>query len=205
MLEPTTLPEAVDEYLFSGERWFIDELGEGVVRVLASAALDVRPFTELAHLTGHSPDEPVAVERARTLVLELESADALAAWSEEVDHLIPLPVVEKVLRARRASLGFPGDREIREGDVYWLARLAGDADSEPHLSEPTEVQERMAQMRLSTTETRDTGEYRYAVWSLVLIGYRPEWVWDVTAAARQADKWRLDRALRSSAEVRRRG
>lgn len=192
MLEPSALPAEVDPYLFAGERWFLDEVAEGVARVLAAAALDVRPFTELAHLADHSPHDAEATSRARDLVIELESADALAAWTEEIDHLIPIGALERVLGDRRVSLGFPEPRQIREGDVYWLARVADSTDAEPQLAVPGGLEQRLAELaELPPTER----------WSLALIGYRPYWIWDVTAAARHADKWRLDRAIRSSAGV----
>ena len=121
MLERSLLPDGFDPFAFAGERWFIDEVGEGYVRLLAAAALDPRPFVELAHLTSHESRASRSTKRARTLVVELESADAAAAWTDEVDRLVPVAPLVALLAARKrhGRFGHPAQAAPRRS-AGWL-------------------------------------------------------------------------------------
>lgn len=160
------------------ERWVVDEITEGAVRVLrsrlrASRREDVSPAVEPIV----NALEPAAEEtRAVAIALEALPTDA---WTRETDELVDLVALEALLVGGAqvaAPTGLPVRPELREGDVYWLVRPDRDAvgvvDAEASLRTVDDAAELLATLALDGTQ-----------------------VWDVTAAARQAIKRRYADAL----------
>ena len=113
------------------ERWTIDEIDEGVVRVLRA---DVAPGIELPVTDERLATSREDAEAARAIAIDVEGLPT-HAWTPEREWEVDLPSVTAFLLdgVRRSSPpGLPARVDLREGDVYWvLAPDAGHAN--PHL------------------------------------------------------------------------
>jgi hypothetical protein len=156
------------------ERWTIDELLDGRVRLLTSIALRsdaTKPAWRLPAMLSPGQAASPAPE-ASAVAMEHELAPALQAWTEETAVVVDEAELADFLAGRLERGGLPGTRPLREGDVFWVFVPAA------------------AERRLVVTSASDIGEYREAG-AVVL---------DLTAAARQAAKVRSRRAEAAGSE-----
>jgi hypothetical protein len=161
------------------ERWVIDELLDGEVRVVRSVlreGADEAPrllgVVEARHVT--SADYRAAV---RSVVVDLEAAP-VDDWTPETEVFVDARRLESFLlrgARRSARIGLPAREHLREGDVYWVVQSGAMAGA-------------MAEL-----DQRDLGLEEG-------VGLVQAWkdagaeVWDVTAASRQAVKRLVGRA-----------
>jgi len=148
------------------ERWVIDEIDAGVVRVLRADIAD--------GVTLEVEDDRLARVRddggaAREIAMEIEGLPT-AAWTEEREWQVDVEALGAFLLEgvrRSGPPGLPARVDLREGDVYWV--LAPDTGyANPHL--------------------RDFDEAEGAGPTLARFLDGGGQIWDVTAAARQAIK-----------------
>ena len=151
------------------ERWTIDEIDEGVVRVaVARTEYALDPAVAEAYF------EQADAETLRQAVFEAEDAPPEHIWGDEEAVFLPVPELDKLLRQRTQVRGLPDRRPLREGDVFWVLLLSDDvAESTLRGVSSSELPARAAELKAE--------------------------VWDVTAAARQAAKRSYDRAVRVAA------
>jgi hypothetical protein len=152
------------------ERWTVDEVLEGQVRLLVCEPLDPAVAQRIgAALAIAGADEPAALQ---SVAMELELANDDALWSDEIDRYVPVGALMARLRSRHGKT-LPRARDVREGDVFLVAiadvpsRWRSDADR-PGWWLP---------------DSRDRGVV----------------VLDFTAAARQATKVRYESVLATGA------
>jgi len=153
------------------ERWTIDELAEWTVTLLRSVYRGEIDATDTDDLRRE-----VVISRERDLTSEV--------WSEEDDFVLDRQALARFIGDavdRTHASELPGPRELREGDVYWIA-------SEEPVFEPQ-----------GTIGPEDTKQF--------LAAYRDRsvQVWDVTAAARQAAKVTYFQAIESAEKKKRSG
>lgn len=156
------------------ERWTIDERFDGRVRVLVCRAIGdaapdvVRSLAALPLREDRRGAPGRSFVRETAMTYELASVDA--TWSEETAAFAAEDALSAFLGRRTDKPGLPQNRELREGDVFWVfvpydgPRPGGGRDR---------------WLRAYT----DAGAQ----------------VWDVTAAARQAVKRLYHRAQRTRA------
>lgn len=167
------------------ERWTIDEIGDGIVRVLAARSVAPDAVAPLA--TESRAITPTALgEASRDVVMAIElgtpsptvdgaaedatggvaeQADSASIWTEEQDSVLDVTTVADFL-SEFGELTPAVARPLREADVFWV--VATDAPARP-LSE---------------------GPVRRSETAAVLDAYRAVQpvVHDMTAPARQASK-----------------
>jgi hypothetical protein len=107
------------------ERWTIDEVADGMVRVLVAEARDAAGIQPLMALTAAEPPTaaPSGVRRAalRDAAMRIELRPPREAWGREVDGYVPAAALYAFLRARNRKHGLPRTRPIREGDTFWVS------------------------------------------------------------------------------------
>jgi len=151
------------------ERWTIDEILDGHVRLLVSEALAPRA-DEIVRELGATLDPtevPFDGSALHELAMDHELAPADDAWSDEEAFFFDQEELEELLR-KRVRRQLSANRPLREGDVFWILipRAAGlDARAEAHASNSPRP---------------------YAAAGAVVL--------DLTAAARQASKVKLAKA-----------
>jgi hypothetical protein len=159
------------------ERWTIDEIDEGMARVLVARARAPEEIRAIADRLWGEVDRGGsrrASSALRRLVALIEVRPPLDQWAPEEIHFFGLTDVAPTLAARRGKPGLPGERPLREGDVFWV--LAADEPTALALHTPAGEREVMA-LRLGSFD-----------------------VWDVTAAARQVAKRSYHHAVRMAGE-----
>lgn len=161
------------------ERWTIDEVDEGVVRVLVSRSLvpdELRTISEEVLTPAGGRRSGRATRTAlhqQAMRVELDSSEQ--RWSRERAIFVAQPILEDLLRARGGKPGLPTNRPLREGDVFWILLPAG-----PGMALPPD-----------RGGTLVDGAARVAEYRALKAD-----VWDVTAAARQAAKRNYHHAVR---------
>lgn len=93
------------------ERWTIDELTESTVILLRSVCQQGIDVTDTDDLRGE-----VVISRERGLASDL--------WEEEDDFVLDRQVLAGFIREAvggTPASELPEPRELREGDVYWIA------------------------------------------------------------------------------------
>jgi hypothetical protein len=169
------------------ERWMIDEILEGDVRVLRATLRGNAPEADAVsgYLERDTRDHEDARDPVRELVIGVEAA-SVDVWTPEIETYVDYPRLEAFIlgRATTASpAGLPVRDHLREGDVYWVLTAGEPHESTRHYAaEPTAVQE--------TPNVLDA-------WS-----EEPYEVWDVTAAARQVIKRLYGRAATAEPDER---
>ena len=166
------------------ERWTIDEVDEGIVRVLVSEAADSLALQRIADDILEGVDETTSNrsmrDRLHRAAMAVELVPASEQWSDEGSMFVALRVLAAFLRERVGKPGLPANRPLREGDVFWIILPAGPALDRPPVRGTT----------LGGGAERVTA-YRE----------RQSDVWDVTAAARQVAKREYHRVLEISEDV----
>lgn len=161
------------------ERWTIDEIADGHVRVLAAGARDELALRALTRT--EAADARATADDVRSLVMEAELSRDRTVWGEEAENFFEEGTLATFLNRRReGKAGLPAGRPLREGDVFYVEIPAS------HFT--------------FTSMTR--GEINSVEGEALLSTYE-QWgveVWDVTAAARQASKLAYHRALAASPE-----
>lgn len=179
MTEQTAIREAAQS---AWERWTIDEVDEGIVRVLVSQANDPTELREIVErITGEAEQPPpvrVLRDRLHRAAMAVELAPTEDQWSEEGSMFVMASILEPFLREREGKPGLPTNRPLREGDVFWIL-LPGF---------PLAVPPARGASLAAGAERVVTFQQRHGD------------VWDVTAAARQATKHDYHRALELSEE-----
>jgi hypothetical protein len=176
------------------ERWTVDEVGDGVIRILAARSVNPDEVGPLAARSRAATAPALAEESgAEIMAIELgtgrqpeandesagaERADAESSWTEEQDSVLDAPAVAAFVAQFREQVPGAVARPLRETDVFWV--VAPDVPVRA-LSD--------AGVRRSETE-------------LVLAGYRAVTpvVHDMTAPARQASKVLQHDAIQTSEE-----
>ncbi len=150
------------------QRWTIDEIDLGIVRLaVAEAHVPLESSVAEAEATQARPSE------IRERVFEVEDAEPDVLWGDERVAFMTVDELEPFLKRRAQIRGLPGNRPLREGDVFWVVRPQPQA---------AEAEPRTTVQALARTEMEDVQ------------------VWDVTAAARQVAKRTYDRAVRAAAD-----
>ncbi len=104
------------------ERWTVDEILDGRVRLLTCEALEsiaadgAALLPDLAGLTDASPDKG-AVAGAATAI---ELAPTRETWTDETGVIVDEAELTRLLGTRVSRGGLPGRRPLREGDVFWV-------------------------------------------------------------------------------------
>jgi len=162
--QPVEAPIDPADALALWERWTIDDLADGVARVLVSPAVDLSRWPLTATSLG-STDDTVRARRAaaRSLIMDVEIRPLAESFGEEEPAYVETGLLFKFLRARDRTEGLPGTRPLREGDAFWVTLAAGTGVSPGGANVPL------------------AGRLE----ALQAAGAR---VWDVTAAARAAAK-----------------
>ena len=161
------------------ERWTIDEMLDGRVRLLVSEARGAAAQAAVRALgvTLQNGRGVSVAEVIHALAMDQELALPESTWSTEEAMFVDAEELAALLR-RRVRRHLPGSRPLREGDVFWVL-IPGCDTHAPH-----------ALARL----TSSVEPY---------ISTRPI-VLDLTVAARQASKVRDSRAAVNT-DQRRRG
>lgn len=158
------------------ERWTIDEIGEGVARVLVSTA---RQPSQAAALSEDFLPDTSSSQRRRALrarVMNLELGPPAEMWSDERDVYLPIDQLTSFVRRRGGKPGLPGQRPLREGDVFWVVAYQSAERSVAQARTVPEARELISQYIQADAD-----------------------VFDVTAAARQAAKtWYQSAVQRAS-------
>lgn len=102
------------------ERWTIDEIGEGVARVLISEALMPERAVQMAAESGSQASPAERARALRNTVMELERGRPEELWTDERDVYLPVDHLSQLLKQRAGKPGLPGRRPLREGDVFWV-------------------------------------------------------------------------------------
>jgi hypothetical protein len=158
------------------ERWTIDEIFDGHIRLLicrataAGAPEVVRALAALPLLEDRRGTPGKSFVRDTAMAYEMASVDA--TWSDETAAFVATPALAAFLGRRTDKPGLPQNRELREGDVFWVF-VAFDAP------QPGRSRDR---------------------WLAAYVDAGAQ-VWDVTAAARQAVKRLYHRAQRTRATI----
>ena len=160
------------------ERWTLDEIADGIARVLLSRPRDEQ---RIRHLSGAVRDHLGSGRATRSSLRTLLRRQATAAeeglsyrnWTPEEAHFAPIDDLAHFLGGRANKPGLPGKRPLREGDVFWILLR----DRLPDSLRPEAI--------------------------LPLVRYLESGVdvWDVTAAARQASKRQYNAAVAGQAGV----
>ncbi len=183
------------------ERWTIDEIGDGVVRVLAARSMTPESLAPLAE-RSRAATAPAALKQssAEVMAVELGSATPTAtpatpatpaagadtatttaeqSWTDEQDSVLEEELVVAFVQRFRERVPGGVERDLRETDVFWVV-VEGDGPARS-LSD--------AAIRRSDTKA-------------VLAAYAAvdPVVRDMTAPARQASKVLYHDAFRKSEE-----
>jgi hypothetical protein len=106
------------------QRWTIDELAEGLARILVAGAKEPLESSLAEALdTAATPD---VIQEAVTRVEDL-SPDEL--WTEEQQAYLRADLLEPFVRLRAPVPGLPDPRPLREGDVFWVVLPTTDQES----------------------------------------------------------------------------
>ncbi len=158
------------------ERWTVDEMLDGRVRLLVCEARDAAHSLAAGPVRGGpAPPEGREGEDAPAIAMAVELAPTEATWTDEVAIVVDEAELASFLRHRSARGGLPGGRPIREGDVFWVFVPA---DTAVGLASPPSAVAGNEAIRA------------YAESAPVVL--------DVTAAARQAVKHIVHRAGRTT-------
>jgi hypothetical protein len=119
---------AVEEDGARWERWTIDEIFDGHVRLLRcearGAAAAVGESLMRADQTrrgeGSERAEPDEGADAIAAAMDLEVGPTVESWTEETASVVPEADLTRLLGRRKAGGGLPGHRALREGDVFWV-------------------------------------------------------------------------------------
>jgi len=150
------------------ERWTVDEIDDGVVRVLWAELIDDADLPVAA--ARSSEDAVAASDRVRESAIRIEGAST-DRWTpeEEAHHELDALTAFLVHGVRESGApGLPVRAELREGDVYWLV-----------------VPDGMGDLRARVEALEDPEAAASLARSSIATGIE---VWDVTAAARQSAK-----------------
>ncbi len=167
------------------ERWTIDEILDGRVRLLTCEARDsvaadgAAVLPQLAGLPEARPDR----EAMAAAAMAIELAPTREAWTDEIGVIVDEAELTRLLGKRTSRGGLPGRRPLREGDVFWvLVPPETDASWAP-ASRWVQVApgDYVSRAQTATDVLRD-----YAAAGAVVL--------DLTAAARQAVKHLYHRA-----------
>lgn len=118
------------------ERWMVDEISDGDVRVLRSALRDdgaaVEAVTSVRSVLAARDSQPerAAAKLNRKLAIDLEAA-RIDIWTRETEMMADLAgLTDFLVRARRraARHGLPSRYDLREGDVFWVIRAEADVE-----------------------------------------------------------------------------
>jgi hypothetical protein len=175
------LPEPKPDW----ERWTVDEITDGRVRLLVAAARRTRSLQRLPRGLDQRRSRGGGLDardadwlRSTALELELPRKDVI--WAEEVETFCQLTALQDFVDAQRQGKpGLPAVRPVREGDVYYV-EIPSDLGSVRSIS-AGDVTRGVGLELLSTYEQRGVQ------------------VWDMTAAARQSSKLVYARAIRAPA------
>jgi hypothetical protein len=166
------------------ERWTIDEVDEGVVRVLVSEALDPEELRTISEAIlapeARGPRDHATRNALHRQAMRVELARSEQRWSSERAIFMAQSVLEPLLRERTGKPGLPTNRPLREGDVFWVILPAGSGLALPP----------------DRGATLDIGAARVAQY--LRLGAD---VWDVTAAARQVAKQDYHHSVRIAADA----
>jgi hypothetical protein len=159
----------------------VDEIADGHVRVLVAGSQKRQQVEQLRRSLTQAEVIDRAQERSRQLrdvAMSLEQHQE--AWSDEVEFYVEQGVLVSFLsQRRRGKPGLPGERPLREGDVFYVEI-------------PAAVQWRPSRELIGISP----GLVREVLQGLLESGVE---VWDLTAAARQASKVEYHRALEAPA------
>jgi len=116
------------------QRWTIDEIDEGWVRVaVAHTDYGLDPDAAEAKQRGRS------VERLRQAVFEAEDAPPEHIWSDEEAAFFEVEKLERLLGRRSRIRGLPRRRQLREGDVFWIVAPTQPDEETIPLPRPAEL------------------------------------------------------------------
>ena len=103
------------------ERWTVDEIADGVARVLVARESPARSADALEDLRAPARAAAVAAGPAETHRRAMAAEDRTDAWLDEVGtYLEASRLARFVDRHRHGKPGLPGRRPLREGDVFYV-------------------------------------------------------------------------------------
>lgn len=105
---------------FFGERWVIEERLDEAIALLVAEGGDADVFHDVARLEDHASTIENARAEAVSLIGGAERVDRVDVWGPEVRHVAPLDHAETFFARRGRNLGLGDDRQLDEGDVFWV-------------------------------------------------------------------------------------
>lgn len=102
------------------ERWTIDEIDEDVARVLVAQATDALADAIGAVEQGVTAGDGAALRTAVAAVEMSALSQQPEPWSEETQRFYEVEALRAFLKRRDRSAGLPADRDLREGDVFYV-------------------------------------------------------------------------------------
>jgi hypothetical protein len=167
------------------ERWTLDEILDSRVRLLTCEAREsivaevIALAPQLAGLEEAGPDNG----EVATAATAIELKPTQETWTDEIGVIVDEAELTLLLRRRISRGGLPGQRPLREGDVFWvLVPFGTDASWAP----TSGLVMRAPGHWVSRAQTPTEVIHAYAEAGAVVL--------DLTAAARQAIKHIYHRA-----------